>query len=281
MLLPAEAGPQETQETQGGGGGRAGPTRQVGLEDSEEGNELRAPSVSRGASPDRMGRAVRHPRPPKPRVRLDVRSQCAWRPSTMGWRTRTAGPRAPRAASRTPARPRFRVRRPQRRREKSQPAGAQGPPGARTHGSRRTYLTGGASGLPPLLGAARSSSYGHLEPGPRTAARHGGRRGRSAPPRPPQAQGVRAGPRTPPLRPESAGRHEVPSWSRGTVQAQPQLPSRILEIPRGLRATPQPPGAMERASRGEPRASPRRESGSQGTGQCSKSPFLLLSYSFR
>lgn len=115
-------------------------------------------------------------------------------------------------------------------------------------------------------------TLGARAPGQRP--RHGGKRGRSAPPRPPQAQGIRAGPRTSPLRPESAVRHEVPSWSRGTVQAQPQLPSRILEIPRGLRATPQPPGAMEGASRGEPRASPCRESGSQGTDHSAQNPLL-------
>lgn len=85
------------------------------------------------------------------------------------------------------------------------------------------------------------------------------------------AQGILAGPRTPPLRPESAVRHEVPSWSRGTVQAQPQLPSRI----RWPRATPPPPGAMEGASRAEPRASRCRESGSRYGATVLKIPFSL------
>lgn len=89
MLLPVEAGPPGALGDPGRRR-RAGATRQVAWKTARRGRALSEP---RGASPDRMGRAVRHPRPPRSqtRVRLDVRSQSAWPPSAVGWRTRTAG----------------------------------------------------------------------------------------------------------------------------------------------------------------------------------------------
>ena len=81
--------PQETQEIQGGGGGRAGPTRQVGLEDSEEGNELRLCH----AGPHMTGWGARSDTPGRPSP------ACGWTcsPSARGGPRRWAGEREPRA----------------------------------------------------------------------------------------------------------------------------------------------------------------------------------------